>query len=196
MTKSTAKATVSIDGTINLGKAKFTLNEAMQHGANVYDKLYLLQEQQLDYFRELGNILLQARALFPSNNAFGAYLAGSALGSMSRQDRSDAMFIATNWTDVQKLNKNGTLDSLGVSAIRKRVKASTKPQGTAGNTSKGKQAQSKTDAKPKADSVDGSSDNGKFQTEAELAAFIKQAVKDNGLDPVKLSKALAAAFKA
>jgi len=196
MTTSTAKATVSIDATISVGKAKFTLSEAMQHGANIYDKLYLLQEQQLDYYRELGNILLQSRALFKSDKLFGQYLSGSALGCMSRQDRSDAMFIASQWAEVQKLNKNGALESLGVSAIRKRCKAASKPA-SAGNTSKGKvkpeaKAEPKTESKA---STDGSSDT-KFQTEAELAAFVAQSLKENGLDNVQFLIALKAALAA
>jgi hypothetical protein len=193
MTNTNAKATASINGTINVGKAKFTLAEAMQHGANVYDKLYLLQEQQLDYYRELGNILLQARSLFKSDKLFGQYIAGSALGCMSRQDRSDAMFIATEWAQVQKLNANGALESLGVSAIRKRCKAATKPKASAGNTSKGKaKAEPKAEAKA---ATDGPSDT-KFQTEAELAAFVAQSLKENGLDNVQFLIALKAALAA
>ena len=194
MTTSTAKATVSIDATISVGKAKFTLNEAMQHGANIYDKLYLLQEQQLDYYRELGNILLQSRALFKSDKLYGQYLKESALGCMSRQDRSDAMFIASHWADVQKLNKNGALESLGVSAIRKRCDAASKPA-SAGNTSKGKvKPEAKAEPKTEASTV-GSSDT-KYQTEAELAAFVAQSLKENGLDNVQFLIALKAALAA
>lgn len=194
MTKSaTAKATATISGEIKVGKAKFTLHEAMAHGANIYDKLYLLQEQQLDYYRELGNILIQARALFKSDKLFGQYLAKSDLGQMSRQDRSDAMFIASQWSDVQKLNSNGALESLGVSAIRKRVKAATKPA-SAGNVSKGK-------AKPasaKAEPTVGQSDTKTpvFQTEEELAKFVAEMLKANGLNKVQFTKALTKAVKA
>lgn len=195
MTNTTAKATASINGTINVGKAKFTLNEAMEHGANVYDKLYLLQEQQLDYYRELGNILLQARSLFKSDKLFGQYLSGSALGCMSRQDRSDSMFIATHWADVQKLNANGALESLGVSAIRKRCKAASKPKASAGNTSKGKAKASDAKAAKAEQPTDGPSDT-KFQTEAELAAFVAQALKENGLDNVQFLVSLKAALAA
>jgi hypothetical protein len=193
MTNATAKATSSTDGFIYVGKAKFTKDEAIQHGSNVYDKLYLLQEQQLDYYRELGNILNQIRGLYKSDKLFGQYLKGTALGCMSRQDRSDAMFIANNWATIQKLNTNGALESLGVSAIRKRCAAASKPKASAGNTSKGKaKAEPKAEAKA---ATDGSSDT-KFQTEAELAAFVAQSLKENGLDNVQFLIALKAALAA
>ena len=199
MTKSaTAKATVSVTGQIKLGKANYELHEAMAHGAMIYDKLYLLQEQQLDYYRELGNILIQARSLFKSDKLFGQYLAKSELGSMSRQDRSDAMFIAANWTTVQKLNKNGALESLGVSAIRKRCKAAEAPKkpSSAGNVSKGKAATK--DASAKAEPTVGQSDTKPtvFQTEDELAKFVAEMLKANGLNKVQFTKALTKAVKA
>jgi len=199
MTKSAnAKATVSVSGQIKLGKANYELHEAMAHGAMIYDKLYLLQEQQLDYYRELGNILIQARSLFKSDKLFGQYLAKSDLGSMSRQDRSDAMFIAANWTTVQKLNKNGALESLGVSAIRKRCKAAEAPKkpSSAGNVSKGKAATKDTSAK--AEPTVGQSDTKPtvFQTEDELAKFVAEMLKANGLNKVQFTKALTKAVKA
>ena len=46
------------------------------------------------------------------------------------------MKVAENWADIQKLNKNGELNSLGASAVRKRL-AKAKKQ-SAGNVSKGK----------------------------------------------------------
>lgn len=200
MTKSAnAKATVSVTGQIKLGKANYELHEAMAHGAMIYDKLYLLQEQQLDYYRELGNILIQARSLFKSDKLFCQYLAKSDLGSMSRQDRSDAMFIAANWTTVQKLNKNGALESLGVSAIRKRCKAAEAPKkpSSAGNVSKGKAAAQK-DTSPKGEPTVGSSDTKPtvFQTEDELAKFVAEMLKANGLNKVQFTKALTKAVKA
>ena len=86
---------------------------------------------------------------------------------------------------VQKLNQNGSLDSLGVSAIRKRIKASEKPQApkSAGNVSKGKAA-AKDQAKPEA------------MTEAELAKQVYADLQTYGLDMAKFAKALAELHKA
>jgi hypothetical protein len=183
-------AAVSVDATVRIGKKSYALHDAMSHGAAVYDKLYLLQEQQLDYYRELGTLLIQVRALFKSDKLFGQYLLKSDLGSMSRQDRSDSMFIAANWAKVQKLNANGALESLGVSAIRKRLKAADKPKDapkSAGNVSKGKSAQA---AEPKAEPTVGSSDT--KTTAKELAIFVKDMLKKNGITQAEFNKAMKA----
>jgi hypothetical protein len=154
MANSTAKikAVASEDMVIRIGKAKYTVQQSLEHGAAVYESMYDLNELMLVKHNELGMILLQHRALYKSDKLFGKYIANTPLGCMSRYDRTDAMFIASNWDKVRKMNKDGSLDSLGVSAIRKRLKPKAKPDAptSAGNVSKGK-------AKPKAEATDGPS---------------------------------------
>lgn len=188
-----ANVTIAADATVKCNGKTFKLADAIKHAAKVYDAMWLLQEQMLDHYREIGNILIGLQALFNGNDkAFGQYLAGSELGSMSRQDRSDAMFIAANWDKVQKLNKNGALDTLGVSAIRKRLKAD---EGKAGGAGKRKEEQSPksgdvTEA-PKSEPTVDDVKAVKVQTEDELAALVFDMIKANGLDFAKFAKALA-----
>ncbi len=181
-----ANVQIASDATVKVGKKSFTLNAAVLHAVAVYDAMWLLQEQMLDQYREIGTILIGIKSLFGDNDkAFGQYIAKSELGSMSRQDRTDAMFLAANWTKVQKLNTNGALDTLGVSAIRKRLKAS---EGKASGAGKRKEDQAPkeeavaTVAEPKALKV---------QTEDELALMVMELIQTNGLDFVKFAKALA-----
>ena len=190
MANSNAKtiAAVSIDTQIHIGKAKYTMTQALEHGAAVYDKLYLLQSSTLDCYNELGLILLQTKSLYKSDKLFGQFLGKSPLGCMSRQDRTDAMFIAANWNKVQKLNDSGALDSLGVSAIRKRIKKADKPKApvSAGNVSEGK-------AKPEA--TDGPSDTkteAKPITAADLAKQVKILMKEHGITQAAFNKAMKA----
>tara|TARA_R110002050_G_scaffold216644_1_gene352686 strand:+ start:254 stop:874 length:621 start_codon:yes stop_codon:yes gene_type:complete len=167
MTKTNAKtATLSADNVIRIGNVEYTAKSSLEHGAAVYDQMYLLQTSMLDCFNELGQILIQHRAMYKSDKLFGQMLATSPLAGISRQDRSDTVFVASNWAKIQKLNENGSLDSLGVSAIRKRIKALDKPKTpkSAGNVSKGK-------AKPEAEATDGPSDT---KTEAnDLSKLMK-----------------------
>jgi len=177
----TNNVVVSLDTSVKLGRKTYKLDDLIQHTAKQYDTLYLLQEEQLGLFKAIGEALIGIRALFGEKNdrAFGEWIGKTDLGAMSRQDRADAMFIAANWTKVQNLNKDGKLDSLGVSAIRKRIKAADQPKAaTAGNTSKGK---------PKAS---------KSMTEAELAKQVMEQVKTYGLDFTTFAKALADLRKA
>jgi hypothetical protein len=105
---------------------------------------------------------------------------------MSRQDRSDAMFLASNWTKVQKLNTNGVLDTLGVSAIRKRLKAAEGKASGAGVRKEDQKA-----ASPKGEGKAEAVVAPKVQTEEELAGHVMALLKENGLDFTKFAKALA-----
>lgn len=179
----TNNVVVSLDKTVKVGRKSYTVADLISHTAKQYDTLYLLQEEQLTLYKGIGEALLQLQSFFAGNRkAFGQWLAKTELGSMSRQDRSDAMFVASNWTKVQKLNKDGSLDSLGVSAIRKRIKASEKPKApkSAGNVSKGNKAADKPES----------------MTEAELAKQVYADLKTYGLDMATFAKALAELHKA
>ena len=188
-----ANVVIASDTVVMVGKKKFTLDAAVKHAVAVYDAMWLLQEKQLGHYKEIGEILLGLQSLFGDNKvAFGKYLEGSDLGQMSRQDRSDAMFLAANWTKVQKLNQNGALDTLGVSAIRKRLKAAEGKVSGAGvrkadqkSSPKG-EAAAEPKAEPKAPKV---------KDEAELADLVWTLIADNNLDFAVFTKALVAKRK-
>lgn len=190
MTKAAAVANVvvSLDTSVSVGRKSYKLSDLIAHTAKQYDTLYLMQEEQLSLYKAIGETLVAIRCLFgeKDDRAYGEWLGKTELGSMSRQDRADAMFIAANWTKVQKLNKDGKLDSLGVSAIRKRIKAAeaeNQPKAaSAGNVSKGKVKD-----QPKAVVA---------MTEEELAKQVFDQIKTFGLDFAKFSKALVAQIKA
>jgi hypothetical protein len=185
------KAVASEDMVIRIGKAKYTAQQSLEHGAAVYESMYDLNELMLHKHNELGMILLQHRALYKSDKLFGKYIANTPLGCMSRYDRTDAMFIASNWDKVRKMNKDGSLDSLGVSAIRKRLKPTVKKPDaptSAGNVSKG-------NAKPEAEATDGPSvtkTEAKPTTANDLATFVKAQLKEHGITQTAFNKAMKA----
>ena len=193
MTNSNAsiKPVVSEDMVIRIGKAKYTAQQSLEHGAAVYESMYDLNELMLHKHNELGMILLQHRALYKSDKLFGQYIANTPLGCMTRFDRNDAMYIASNWPKVRKMNKDGSLDSLGVSAIRKRLKPTVKKPDaptSAGNVSKGK-------AKPEAKATDGQSitkTEAKPMTAEALATFVKAQLKEHGITEAAFNKAMKA----
>ena len=182
-----ANVTIASDATVKVGKKSFTISDAVKHAAAVYDNLWLMQASMLDSYKEIGEILLGLQSLFGDNKvAFGKFLEGSELGAMSRQDRSDAMFLASNWTKVQKLNKAGALDTLGVSAIRKRLKAAEGKASGAGVRKADQKASPKGEGTEAVVAVEP-----KVQTEEELAAHVMALLQSNGLDFTKFAKALA-----
>ena len=190
---------VSLDSTFKLGQKKFTLKSAMEHAVACYDKLYLIQEDQLALYREMGNILLQIESLFSGDKtAFGNFLKGSELSNenISSADKYDAKWIATHWTKVQQLNKAGKLSTLGVSSIRKIVleahpELRKKPKAdSAGNTSKGKPKASEAKVEKVSPFV-----VIQPKDEAELAGMVYKLLEEKGFKRSDFAKELAKLYK-
>jgi len=193
MTNSNAsiKPVASDDTVIRIGKATFTSQQSLEHGAALYDNMYLIHTQLMDVHNELGQILIQHRALYKSDKLFGQFLAKGPLGGMTRQDRSDTVFVASNWAKIRKINDaDGSLGSKGVSAIRKAIKKLDKPKAptSAGNVSEGK-------AKPEAEPTVGPSDTkteAKPLTADSLAKQVKILMKEHGITQAAFNKAMKA----
>ena len=204
MTNSAALPTVTLDSTFKLGRKSYTLTDGISHAVACYDKLYLIQEDQLALYRELGNILLQIENLFGGDKkAYGSFISKTDMSNenISSADKYDAKWIATHWTKVQRLNKAGKLNSLGVSSIRKIVleahpELRKKPKASsAGNTSKGKPKAS--EQPNKAEEV---IKNTVFETvvaknEKELAEQVYDALEAGGFSRSTFAKELAKLFK-
>lgn len=204
MTKSATLPTVTLDSKFTVGRKSYTLTDGISHAVACYDKLYLIQEDQLALYRELGNILLQIENLFGGDKkAYGSFISKTDLSNenISSADKYDAKWIATHWTKVQKLNKAGKLSALGVSSIRKIVleahpELRKKPKASsAGNTSKGKPKAS--EQPNKAEEV---IKNTVFETvvaknEKELAEQVYDALEAGGFSRSTFAKELAKLFK-
>ena len=172
-------AKTHIDAKITFKGTTFTFSEACDHVSHLFDQRDDTAELVLFQTRDIGLWLLQLRSVYKSNKLFGAAIAQTPLAKRSMQDRNDAMFVAENWDKVAKLNKNGDLNSLGASAVRKRIRKAE----TAGNTSKGKQA-----AKPEAKPAN--------VTATSLANATMKLLKEHDISLADFRKALTAAAKA
>ena len=172
-------AKTHIDAKITFKGTTFTFSEACDHVSHLFDQRDDTAELVLFQTRDIGLWLLQLRSVYKSNKLFGAAIAQTPLAKRSMQDRNDAMFVAENRDKVAKLNKNGDLNSLGASAVRKRIRKAE----TAGNTSKGKQA-----AKPEAKPAN--------VTATSLANATMKLLKEHDISLADFRKALTAAAKA
>lgn len=213
MTNTATLPTVTLNSTFKLGRKSYTMKDGIQQAVACYDQLYLLQEDMLKNYRELGNILLQIEALFLGNKkAYGSFIATTDLNNeaVSSADKYDAKWIATHWTKVQKLNKDGKLNSLGVSSIRKivleahpelRKKPKADKPASAGNTSKGKpKGSTATAAGNSQERIEEVVKNTVFETvvaknEKELAEQVFDQMQTQGFDRLKFSRAFNALFK-
>jgi hypothetical protein len=205
MTNSAALPLVTLNSTFKLGRKTYTVTDAISHAVACYDKLYLIQEDQLALYRELGNILLQIEALYGGDKtAYGNFLKGSDLSNenISSADKYDAKWIATHWTKVQQLNKAGKLSALGVSSIRKIVleahpELRKKPKAnSAGNVSKGKKGAKGSEASEEATVVKQTV----FQTEKptnekEMAKQAFDYLEEMGFKRSDFAKELAKLYK-
>ena len=103
----------------------------------------------LSYWKAIGDSIISIRANWIANGgdikargdaSFKTYRETSPIGFMSKQDVSDAMLIAKNWSVVCKMDDTESLDAMGVSKCKKAISEAKKPaqqQGPANkNTSK------------------------------------------------------------
>ena len=103
----------------------------------------------LSYWKAIGDSIIEIRANWIANGgdikargdaSFKTYRETSPIGFMSKQDVSDAMLIAKNWSVVCKMDNTESLDAMGVSKCKKAISDAKKPaqqQGPANkNTSK------------------------------------------------------------
>lgn len=101
------------------GKEGHTFGEAIEHQATVYNSMVKQKRGQLEKLKVMGELLIEFRAIIgKSDKEFGQALKATALSSVSRQDRSDAMWLAENWTNVQKKIKELDINSCSASYLR------------------------------------------------------------------------------
>lgn len=178
--KTNAVAKTHIDMTVTHDGQTFTVAETCEHISHLFDQRNDTAELVLYQTRDIGLWLLQLRSLYKSDKLFGQEIAKTPLAKHSAQDRNDAMKVAEHWGDIQKLNKNGELNSLGASAVRKRL-AKAKKQ-SAGNVSKGKAKPTEAQAAP--------------VTADSLAKATLKLLADNDISLADFRKALTKASKA
>ena len=135
------------------GTEGHTLGEAIEQQATVYKSLVKQRKSQLEKLKGIGEVLIELRSVSgASDKDYGKLVSKTPLGVMSRQDRSDAMWLAENWTSVQKFMKDMDISSGSAPYLRQQMrKAENKPSSEATEGSvEASAVESKTDTKPSA----------------------------------------------
>jgi hypothetical protein len=97
----------------------FTLGQAIEHSASVYTSIVKQKRGQLEKLNEIGKVLQELRSVIgKSDKEFGQAIKATALKNMSRQDRSDAMWLSENWTDIKAKMKELDINSCSASYLR------------------------------------------------------------------------------
>ncbi len=114
------------------GKEGHTFGEAIEHQATVYNSMLKQKRNQLEKLKVMGELLIEFRAIIgKSDKEFGQAIKATALSSVSRQDRSDAMWLAENWTAVQKKVKELDINSCSASYLRQLLRKESKKDDSA-----------------------------------------------------------------
>jgi len=109
------------------GEKGFTLGDAIEHSASVYTSLVKQKRNQLEKLCEIGKVLQELRSVIgKSDKEFGQAVKSTALKNMSRQDRSDAMWLSENWITIQGKMKELDINSCSASYLRQLLRKEAK----------------------------------------------------------------------
>lgn len=109
------------------GKEGHSLGEAIEHQATVYKSLVKQRKGQLEKLKGIGEVLVELRSISgASDKDYGKLVSKTPLGIMSRQDRSDAMWLATEWQNVQAFMKDMDMSSASAAYLRQQMRKATK----------------------------------------------------------------------
>jgi len=104
------------------GTEGHTFGEALDHCASVYKSLVKQRQKSLSSLKEIGEVLIELRSVSgASDKDYGKLVSKTPLSIMSRQDRSDAMWLAENWTEVQTFIKEMDISSGSASYLRQKI---------------------------------------------------------------------------
>ena len=180
------------------GKEGHTLGEAIDHQASVYKSLVKQRKGQLEKLKGIGEVLIELRSVSgASDKDYGKLVSKTPLGVMSRQDRSDAMWLATEWQSITKFMKDMDMSSASAAYLRQQMRKASKPKAEADDVEPTEGSQStdegSTVTQPKADKQsDDASVEVSTATEAEFAKSMADIAKAEGLDLAKVIAALQA----
>jgi hypothetical protein len=180
------------------GKEGHTLGEAIDHQATVYKGLVKQRKGQLEKLKGIGEVLIELRSVSgASDKDYGKLVSKTPLGVMSRQDRSDAMWLATEWQSIEKFMKDMDMSSASAAYLRQQMRKASKPKAEADDVESTEGSKStdegSTVKQPKADKQsDDASVEVSTATETEFAQSMADIAKAEGLDLAKVIAALQA----
>lgn len=99
-----------------------SLGEAIDAQAKAYKSIKKQAKAALEKLKGIGEVLNYVRSLFKSDVLFGQFLMKTELSIMSRQDRSDAMWLADNWNEIQLQMKKLDISSSSASYLRQAIR--------------------------------------------------------------------------
>ena len=168
------------------GKEGHTFGEAIEHQATVYNSIVKQKRSQLEKLKGIGELLIEFRSIIgKSDKEFGQALKATALGKMSRQDRSDSMWLAENWTTVQKKVKELDINSCSASYLRQLLRKEAKSTDSEATVSEATESDS--DSSEASSSVEGSTVKIAGDNAESIASAVIHLAKANGVSLAEIA---------
>ena len=111
-----------------------TLDETMAQHAKAYTKITNAAKKSLETFKEIGETLLLIKSDFESDKLFGQHIATTPLATISRRDRADMQWLASNWELIVEFKKENDYQGNSVQHLRTKVNAAIKAQDSVEDT--------------------------------------------------------------
>ena len=105
-----------------------SLDQTMAQHAKAYDKITKAAKKSLETFKEIGETLLLIKSDFESDKLFGQHIATTPLATISRRDRADMQWLASNWELIVEFKKENDYQGNSVQHLRTKVNAAIKAQ--------------------------------------------------------------------
>ena len=173
------------------GKEGHTFGEAIEHQATVYNSIVKQKRNQLEKLKGIGELLIEFRSIIgKSDKEFGQALKSTALGKMSRQDRSDSMWLAENWTTVQKKLKELDINSSSASYLRQLLRKEAKSATSEATVSEATESDS--DSSEASSSVEASTVKIAGDNAESIASAVIHLAKANGVSLAEIATLLLA----
>ena len=111
-----------------------TLDQTMAQHAKAYEKITKAAKKSLETFKEIGETLLLIKSDFESDKLFGQHIATTPLATISRRDRADMQWLASNWDLIIEFKKENDYQGNSVQHLRTKVNAAIKAQDSVDDT--------------------------------------------------------------
>ena len=166
-----------------------SLDQTMAQHAKAYTKITNAAKKSLETFKEIGETLLLIKSDFESDKLFGQHIATTPLATISRRDRADMQWLASNWDLIVEFKKENDYQGNSVQHLRTKVNAAIKAQDSVedtdiDDTENAGSGEAGTDIVPKTLDV------------VELTEKVLALAESNNISTKDLIKALQASLKA
>jgi len=179
-----------------------TVSIDIEGAAKAYKGLVVSAKKNLKVLKDIGTVLnvLYQPYIERASKDWGDYIKTTELSIMSRMDRSNSQWLATNWDEIQAFKLAKCVNSNSVGSLRKLMTAAQKAAEKKLEAERLALLEKETGAKPtpptETETESEKPEKAEKLTDIELVEMVMALCKSNGLAPKTIATMLANAAKA